>query len=213
MHRRSWRRRCKRQGPVQRREHRSETQARQRTIPTPRPVASSPASYWLARRTRQSRISDVRFWGSDSGRRNCRAATNALPCSPTRPCKPCLMELWHVRTTVQAAPPSGWRRTSTYGASSLSMHSCALRARRCQPPAHSRRVPICVRGSRPRHAMPTRWRCMRCAVSRISACHSDLYAGPRRSDCLSLVDAGQRQRVEAELIALTLDFPRRTPPG
>lgn len=41
----------------------------------------------------------------------------------------------------------------------------------------------------------------------------DLYAGPRRSDCLSLVDAGQRQRVEAELIALTLDFPRRTPPG
>ena len=34
-----------------------------------------------------------------------------------------------------------------------------------------------------------------------------LFNGPRREELLGLVDAGQRQRVEAELVALSLDFP------
>ena len=35
----------------------------------------------------------------------------------------------------------------------------------------------------------------------------ELFNGPRREELLMLIDAGQRQRVEAELVALSLDFP------
>ena len=34
-----------------------------------------------------------------------------------------------------------------------------------------------------------------------------LFGGPKREELLMLIDAGQRQRVEAELVALSLDFP------
>ena len=34
-----------------------------------------------------------------------------------------------------------------------------------------------------------------------------LFRSDQREEVLMLVDSGQRQRVEAELIALTLDFP------
>jgi hypothetical protein len=34
-----------------------------------------------------------------------------------------------------------------------------------------------------------------------------IFRGTRREELLGLIDAGQRQRVEAELVALDLDFP------
>ena len=34
-----------------------------------------------------------------------------------------------------------------------------------------------------------------------------IFHGPRREEMLMLIDAGQRARVEAELVALALDFP------
>ena len=34
-----------------------------------------------------------------------------------------------------------------------------------------------------------------------------LFNGPQREELLMMVDAGQRERVEAELVALALDFP------
>ena len=34
-----------------------------------------------------------------------------------------------------------------------------------------------------------------------------IFRWPKREELLGLIDAGQRQRVEAELVALALDFP------